>query len=141
VAAHRGRKAEIPGETLPPETGNAPAVTFALAKEEKRKSNTPKAPKGAKADRFAEFWLTWPVSVRKHDKAKCEEVWRTQSLDASADAILEDVRLKRGSPKWTSRAQDGNDFIEEPLRYLRNRRWEDGAEAVSGAATLMAGAV
>lgn len=91
------------------------------------KRDTPKAPKGA-AVRFPEFWLTWPRSVRKHDKAKCEDAWRAQGLDSQADAILADVKTKRGSPKWTAKAPDGNDFIEEPLRYLRNKRWEDGAD-------------
>lgn len=92
-----------------------------------KKRNTPKAPKGA-AVHFPEFWLTWPKSVRKHDKAKCEELWKTQGLDVLADKILADVKAKRGSPKWTAKAPDGNDYIEEPLRYLRNRRWEDGSE-------------
>lgn len=90
--------------------------------------------------RFDEFWLTWPKSVRKHDRAKCAEFWTEHSLDDAADAILTDIRLKRGSPKWTARGEDGNDFIEEPIRYLRNRRWEDGSEAAD-APPLLAGAV
>lgn len=122
--------------------GNRKAVTPPLAREEKRerRSNTPKAPKGA-SERFPEFWLTWPRSVRKHDKAKCEEAWQAMALDLQAEAILADVRLKRGSPKWTAKAPDGNDFVEEPLKYLRNKRWEDGAEAADTMPTQLAGAV
>jgi len=69
--------------------------------------------------RFDEFWLAWPKSERKQDKAKCIAFWKLHGLDQTADAILADVRTKRGTTKW----QEG--FIEAPLVYLRGRRWED----------------
>ena len=43
-----------------------------------------------------------------------------------AEAIVADVTAKKHSQKW----RDG--FIEAPMVYLNNRRWEDGA---AGAAT------
>jgi hypothetical protein len=73
-----------------------------------------------------EFWSAWPKSERKQDRAKCWEHWRAKDLDAIADTILADVRVKRGTTKW----QEG--YIEAPLVYLRNRRWEDGVEPDGG---------
>lgn len=72
------------------------------------------------ASRFDAFWDAWPKSERKQDKAKCAEKWQAQGLDAVADAILADVATKRKTQKWLG------GFIEAPLVYLNNRRWEDG---------------
>ena len=92
--------------------------------EERRveKKNTPKPPTGA----FEAFWECWPKNERKQDKAKCSEKWKRDSLDTVAEAIVADVSAKKHSQKW----RDG--FIEAPMVYLNNRRWEDGA---AGAAT------
>lgn len=87
--------------------------------------DTPLPPAGV-VDRFEEFWLAWPKSERKHDKAKCREMWKTKRLDDCADQILGDVKAKRGTAKWREKKPDGGDYIEAPERYLRNRRWEDG---------------
>lgn len=75
---------------------------------------------------FEAFWECWPKNERKQDKAKCSEKWKRDSLDAVAEAIVADVSAKKHSQKW----RDG--FIEAPMVYLNNRRWEDGA---SGAVT------
>ena len=71
-------------------------------------------------ERFDEFWLTWPKNDRKQDKAKCLDKWKAEGLDAVADAIVADVKAKRGTTKW----REG--YIEAPSVYLNNRRWEDG---------------
>jgi hypothetical protein len=95
-------------------------------KREKKEKNTPIAPKGARAaKRFEEFWLAWPKSERKQDRVKCEEKWKREGLDACADAILADIRAKRGTRKWQ---EDGGKFIEAPLVYLNGRRWEDNGD-------------
>ena len=67
---------------------------------------------------FAEFWLAWPKSERKQDKAKCLDHWKRNGLEAITDVIVADVRVKRGTRKW----QDGYD--EAPLVYLRGKRWK-----------------
>lgn len=85
----------------------------------KEGKDTPLPPKGG-PERFEDFWLAWPKNDRKQDKAKCLELWSRGKLDAVAEAVIADVKAKRGTRKW----QDG--FIEAPLVYLRNRRWEDG---------------
>jgi hypothetical protein len=74
-------------------------------------------PPSGRAD---EFWQAWPKSERKQDRAKVFEHWRAKGLDALADVILADVRIKRGSQKWAE------GFVEAPLVYLRGKRWEDG---------------
>lgn len=83
-------------------------------------------PAGGKGARFVEFWTAWPKSERKQDRAKCWEHWRAKDLDAIADTILADVRVKRGTTKWSE------GYIEAPLVYLRGRRWEDGVEPDGG---------
>ena len=75
---------------------------------------------------FADFWLTWPKSERKQDKAKCLEHWQRHCLAAIAETIIADVRVKHGTTKWSE------GYIESPLVYLRNKRWEDGVEPDNG---------
>lgn len=93
-----------------------------LEKEREKNTENPPTPRkrGSRADRFEEFWLAWPKNERKQDKAKCLDHWKRNGLDETGDAILADVRTKRGTKKW----QEG--YIEAPLVYLRGRRWADG---------------
>lgn len=89
--------------------------------EQVSKASPSHPPAGGKsAARFEEFWLAWPKGERKQDKKACLAKWRLHGFDALADVILADVRLKRGTRKWAE------GFIEAPLVYLNNRRWEDG---------------
>jgi hypothetical protein len=101
----------------------------ASTREEKRREEkkTPKVPKGTDR-RFEDFWLSWPKGDRKQDKGKCHDLWVEKGLDAAADVILADVKAKRGTAKW----REG--FIEAPMVYLRNRRWEDRGLDLDGAA-------
>ena len=96
--------------------------TITLATSHKPITNTPIPPTGG----FEVFWECWPKNERKQDKAKCSEKWKRDSLDAVAEAIVADVTAKKHSQKWRG------GFIEAPMVYLNNRRWEDGA---AGAAT------
>lgn len=89
-----------------------------------RKEGKGKEP--ASATRFDDFWSTWPKSDRKQDKAKCQEKWGDLKLDDIADKVLADVEIKKQSRKWQD--EDGK-FIEAPLVYLNNKRWEDGQNA------------
>lgn len=102
------------GQTAP-ETGR----DAELEKEkEKEKKKTPSTPHGGV--RFEDFWRAWPKSERKQDKAKCFDHWQRHELDELAEAVLADVATKCLTRKW----QEG--YVEAPLVYLRNRRWEDG---------------
>ena len=49
---------------------------------------------------FADFWLTWPKSERKQDKAKCLEHWQRHCLAAIAETIIADVRELSGSATY-----------------------------------------
>ena len=77
----------------------------------------------ADADRFAEFWACWPKNDRKQDRAKCSAKWAKEKLDSVSAKIVADVEAKKRTQKW----REG--FVEAPLVYLNNRRWEDGDAA------------
>lgn len=77
-------------------------------------------PRAASASRFEEFWNSWPKSERKQDKSKCLAKWAADKLDDKASEILLDIATKKSTQKW----QGG--FIEAPVVYLNNKRWEDG---------------
>lgn len=80
----------------------------------------PPTPRKREGMQFEEFWNAWPKSERKQDKAKCLDLWKRNSLDEVAGAILQDVKTKRKTQKWAE------GYIEAPLVYLRGKRWEDG---------------
>lgn len=100
-------------------SAEAPHSTLHRSSPSSKTLSKPSASHPAAAG-FAEFWLAWPKSERKQDKAACLELWKRRGYAAIAAVILADVRVKRGTEKWA----DG--YIEAPLVYLRNRRWEDG---------------
>jgi hypothetical protein len=83
------------------------------------------------ATRFDDFWAAWPKSDRKQDKAKCQERWAALGLDDIADKVSADVEFKKLTRKWQD---DDGKFIEAPLVYLNNRRWEDDSGAAPKAA-------
>jgi uncharacterized protein YdaU (DUF1376 family) len=106
--------------TPSPTTSSLPAV------EKKVSKASPSHPPAGGVLRFDEFWQAWPKSERKQDKKACGAKWKQRGLDGIADQILADVRTKRGTTKWA----DG--FIEAPLVYLNNARWEDGVTPDDG---------
>jgi len=70
--------------------------------------------------RFLEFWESWPTNERKQDKGKCFEKWVSKGCEAIIALILSDISVKKQTQKWLG------GFIESPLVYLNNDRWEDG---------------
>lgn len=113
---------------------HAPSIPQALhedcptpsPKKDISKASPSHPPSGGLASGFDEFWQAWPKGERKQDKAKCLEHWKRNVLHLCAEAILADVRVKRGTTKW----QEG--YVEAPLVYLRGKRWEDGVEPDEG---------
>ena len=89
------------------------------------KDNPPTPPGGDDDDLpgFAEFWDAWPKNDRKQDRAKCSAKWAKEKLDSVSAKIMADVEAKKRTQKW----REG--FVEAPLVYLNNRRWEDGEAA------------
>lgn len=97
------------------------SVTKALPekrREEKRNTNTETQPDG-----FVRFWDEWPKNDRKQDKRKCLAKWKSDKLEAIAEQIVQDVALKKTTEKWKA------GYVEAPLVYLNNRRWDDGVIA------------
>lgn len=80
---------------------------------------------------FTNFWSAWPKSPRKEAKGKCLELWRRKDLEPIADDIVKHVKTKTARTDW---AKNGGQFVEAPLVYLGQRRWE-GAELSSLAGT------
>lgn len=106
-----GRPRKTTGDKKPPL--NPPPSSSSSSSS----SNTPSPPNGA----FEDFWECWPQNDRKQDRGKCLAKWEREGLDALGDTILADVKAKKLSQKW----REG--FVEAPIVYLNNRRWEDGA--------------
>lgn len=72
------------------------------------------------AEHFPAFWAAWPKNERKQDKAACLTKWKTRNYDTIANAIMADLCIKKRTQRWAA------GYIEAPLVYLNNRRWEDG---------------
>lgn len=113
VINNRESESEIPSRVKEASTG-----VKAEGKEGRKEG------KGTRVDdatesRFPEFWLLWPQTDRKQDKAKCQERWRKEKLDGIADKILAHVAAQKSTRKW----QEG--FEPAPLTYLNGKRWLD----------------
>jgi uncharacterized protein YdaU (DUF1376 family) len=67
--------------------------------------------------RFAEFWQAYP---RRADKAKAEQSWSKQGLDAIADEVI------AGAVSY-AKAKVGTEpqFIALPSTWLNGKRWQD----------------
>lgn len=71
----------------------------------------------ASATRFAEFWSAYP---KKAGKQPAEKAWRLKRLDGKADEIIADVKARIATDRrWLE------DFIPDPVKYLREERWTD----------------
>lgn len=71
--------------------------------------------------RFAEFWSAYP---RDEGKKPALTAWKAKKLDAIADQIIGDVKLRIAKHKpW----REG--FIPHATTYLRNERWNDAIDA------------
>lgn len=127
VARHKGN-ADANGE------GNAGSVSPALPREEKKreedKEKPPIPPKGGRKrvaapveepEGFGRFWAAWPASKRKEARGKCALVWVEKGLEQFAEQIVQHVLAKRDRTDW---AHDGGQFVEAPLVYLNQGRWE-----------------
>lgn len=114
---------------------NAPSVTDALPKEEKRRVNTtPQTPRegGEKVSTkapgsdlwFAEFWNAYP---RKENRAKAHQAWTKLNPDRGlVDAILRAIAAQKVKGCLEPRSDpSGRSFIPHPTSWINGRRWED----------------
>jgi len=97
---------------------NAPIVTSALPREEKRREEQKfSSPTVVGGSRFEEFWQAYP---NKTARKVCHTKWMKRKLDAMADAIIADVKAKSANDRrWI----DG--FVPNPETYLNQDRWDD----------------
>lgn len=77
-------------------------------------------------ERFVEFWKLFPArpGTSKTNKKGCLTKWRARGLDALADVILADVRLRIAHDSQWLRG-----FPPNPETYLNQDRWDDGFSA------------
>lgn len=100
--------------------GNAPTVTDALAREEKKREEKKEAKAESKACRFRDFMAVYP---RKENEKTAEAKWKAKRLDAKADEIIADViRRKAEHRTWL----DG--FVPYPGKYITEERWNDAID-------------
>jgi hypothetical protein len=96
------------------------ALAECLPREEKRREykaekKRPKAPLAL--TRFAEFWQAYP---RRADKAKAEQSWSKQGLDAIANEVIAGA-VSYAKAKVGSEPQ----YIALPSTWLNGKRWQD----------------
>lgn len=92
---------------------------------DKRKSNTPKAPKGAETTAFKAFFDAYP---KKDAKTKALEAFEKLNPDEALLAqMLAAIATQAQSEQWR---KDGGQFIPMPASWLNGKRWLDQGAAV-----------
>jgi hypothetical protein len=120
------------GEELgkPTEKATEKATDNQEAGSSKQKEIPPLPPKGGgrrfrkaveEPEGFARFWTEWPAGKRKEARGMCAGVWGREGLEAMAEQIVQHVVAKRDRTDW---AHDGGQYVEAPLVYLNQRKWE-----------------
>ncbi len=105
---------------FPAREANASGTREPRVKAEGKEGRKGKEPRVASDDAFDAFWDAWPKNDRKQDKAKCREKFDAIGASGCLQEILTDIQAKALTDKWR------NGYVEAPLVYLNNRRWEDG---------------
>lgn len=75
---------------------------------------------------FTAFWDAWPKTPRKTGRFKCFAQWRTNKLEPRAAEIVQHVLASINSSQW----RQGYD--PAPLRYLKERRYDDPVVEAAG---------
>jgi uncharacterized protein YdaU (DUF1376 family) len=104
------------------DAGGTAAACRGDAQPQPQEAKPPKPPTALTVvggSRFPDFWAAWPARKRKVAKAKCRDVWNARRLDLLASEILAHVVAMAGTEQW-------REYDPSPLRYLNERRWEDG---------------
>lgn len=78
------------------------------------------------ADRFEEFWASYPV---KKGRANALKTWAAKKLDAIADQIIDDVKQRIAADRqWLA------GYVPHGSTYINRRGWEDAIEPMRSAA-------
>ncbi|MEO7937733.1 MAG: hypothetical protein ABIR55_03855, partial [Burkholderiaceae bacterium] len=79
----------------------------------------PQTNKSSSAERFADFWASYPR--KQGDKPKAARIWAKKGLDAIADKIIAHITERIASDsQWSDRT-----FIPLPTTFLTGERWND----------------
>jgi hypothetical protein len=131
LRARQGETKHEPAERTPRRNRDAQSVTQAsLEQEQEQEGKEGRAP-GSKngspntSPGFKRFWSTWPTNNRKRNRKGCWTIWNKDGLEALVDTIVAAVEDEKASRDWTK--QQG-DFIPEPIRWLKEARWEQFVE-------------
>lgn len=120
TAKQRAQGAKRSADKRSRDKSNAPSVTDALPREEKRRYKTTCSSNEQSSDGFEQFWTAYPKKQAKQDALKA---FRSAKLKPEQlQTILQDIQRRRSSADWT---KDGGQFIPLPATYLRGQRWED----------------
>lgn len=95
-----------------------------LTKNHSLNTSSPQVATRATANRFEEFWNTYPNTPRRVAKSKCVEKWKALRLDDQAEEIIKHVTAMKATEQW----REG--FEPAPLTYINQRRWSDGIPEV-----------
>lgn len=118
------RLSGVPNPTYP--TQPNPTQEGAVADAPVCEVPKPKKPKPPETipEGFNRFWSLYP-GPRKADKGLCLKRWREFGCEQVSEAVLSGLNAWRASHDWT---KDGGQYVCQPLRWLRNRRWESPPE-------------
>lgn len=91
--------------------GNRPPSATEQEQENKRTRHT------QVAERFPEWWEAYPVKTKRKE---AEAIWKRRKLDAVADQLIADTRLKAmQDDEWL------RGYAPHPTTYLNGDRWTD----------------
>lgn len=91
-----------------------------ITKNHSLNTSSPQVATRATANRFEDFWNTYPNTPRRVAKSKCVEKWKALRLDDQADEIIKHVTAMKATEQW----REG--YEPAPLTYINQRRWSDG---------------
>jgi hypothetical protein len=74
---------------------------------------------------FAEFWASWPRSVRKKSKDRALQTWKRHGCARIANRVIAAVEREKTTADWTKTGRDGRDFIPMPQTWLNQKRYLD----------------
>jgi hypothetical protein len=97
--------------------GNAPSVSSALPREEKRREEKEK-----RESRFAQFWDAYPNKAGK--EAAIKAFAKVNPDDDLLQTLLTSIARARESKAWV---KDDGEFIPHASTWLNGKRWEDEA--------------
>lgn len=112
------------------------------SREEKRREDTPKAPKGAEPEGFAEWWKAYPKRDGANPRAPAAARYaQARKAGVTSETLLLAVKAYGAELARTNKA--GTEFVKQAQFWLspRERQWEDYAAKAQAQAERQSGGV